>query len=91
MGTEQVSDVFTRLLSANVTTMLVPKMMVSWYFSTNFAATKLWLAPLSTKDTTSSDYRSTSPLRNRVASLGLALMGAVHKHPKNCNFFNMQA
>ena len=31
--------------------------------------------------------RSTSSLRNRVVSLGLALMGAVHEHPKNCNFF----
>ena len=31
------------------------------------------------------------PSANRVVSLGLALMGAVHEHPKNCNFFHMQA
>ena len=46
MGTEQVSDIVTLLPSANVTTMPVPKMMVNWYFLTNFAATNLWLAPL---------------------------------------------
>ena len=34
---------------------------------------------------------STIPLHNRVVILGLALMGAVHEHPKNCNFFCMQA
>ena len=32
MGMDQVLDIATRLPSANVTTMLVPKMMVSWYF-----------------------------------------------------------
>ena len=56
MGTEQVSDVVTQLPSANVTTMLVPKMMVSWYFLTNFAVTKLCLALLSIKAKTSSYY-----------------------------------
>ena len=50
-GTEQVSDVVTWLPPANVTNMLVPKMTASLYFLTNFAATKLWLAPLSTKST----------------------------------------
>ena len=66
--------------------MLVPKMTVSWYFSTNFAATKLWLAHYQPK----LQYPATRPiipLRNRVVSLGLALLGAVHKHPKNHNFF----
>ena len=32
-----------------------------------------------------------APFDNRVVSLSLALMGAIHKHPKNCNFFRMQA
>ena len=31
--------------------------------------------------------RPTSPLCNRVVSLGLALLGAVHEHPKNRNNF----
>ena len=38
---------------ANMTSMLVSKSMVRWYFLTNFEATKLLLAPLSTKTTIS--------------------------------------
>ena len=67
--------------------MLVPKIMVSWYFSTKFAETKLWLAPLSTKATISSLLELLALSDNRLASLGLALLGAVHEHPKNHNIF----
>ena len=35
--------------------------------------------------------RPTIPLYNRVVSLGLALLGAVHEHPKNRNNFCAQA
>ena len=31
-----------------------------------------------------------APLHNRVVSLGLALLGAVHEHPKNHNIFCIQ-
>ena len=65
------------------------QMMVSWYFLTNFAATKLWLAPLSIKATILV-IRPSIPLCNRVVSLGLALLGAVHEHPKNRNNFCTQ-
>ena len=86
---EQVSDVVTWLPSANVTTMLVSKMTISWYFSTSFAAIKLWLAPLSTKYIILA-IRTTSPLHNSVVSLVLALMRAVHERPKKRNFFCAQ-
>ena len=35
--------------------------------------------------------RTTSPLRSSVVVLGLALLGAVHEHPKNHNIFCAQA
>ena len=87
MGTEQVSDVVTCLPSANVTTMLVPKMTVSWYFSTNFAANKAVDGATINQSYNIQLLDLLSLLCNRVFSLGLALMGAVHEHPKNHNFF----
>ena len=71
--------------------MLVPKMTVSWYFSTNFAAEKLWLSATINQRYNIHLLGLLYPLYNRVVSLGLALMGAVQEHPKNRNFFHVQA
>ena len=68
--------------------MLVPKMTVSWYFPTNFAATKLCLALAINQSYNIQLLDLLSPLYNRVVSLGLALVGAVLEHTRNCNFFS---
>ena len=67
--------------------MLVPKMMVSWYFRPTLQQQNYGWRHYQSKLQFPST-KPTSPLYNRPVGLGLALMGAVHEHPKNCNFFS---